>query len=43
VRSARWRNEAGRKSVEGAIGARVSMLTPTDTPVDDEAGAEAAS
>jgi hypothetical protein len=35
--------EAGRKSVEGAIGAHVSMLLPTDTPVDDEADAKAAS
>ncbi len=28
--------ETARKSINGAIGARVSMLLPTDTPVDDE-------
>jgi hypothetical protein len=30
--------DAGRKSVNGAIGTNVSMLLPTDQPVDDEAG-----
>ncbi|HUB97443.1 MAG TPA: hypothetical protein VL993_16090 [Stellaceae bacterium] len=30
--------EAGRNSVNGAIGTHISMLLPEDTPVDDDAG-----